>query len=353
MKNAIFYQPPLAVSRQPRHLFELPKVGLLLLVIALLAGLPGASAQTGQRISIHTLFQSEQEELAKLINDWLNENMDIVEEHKNCFAEGIHSTNNFLPWHRIHIRELEDYIREHADASDFTAHIPNINDESFRLPYWRPEDIPPTGDKIPTAFQVTADPVTYPINTPQSNMNFNPDPAAFPIMGQFLSRLSNCQNLADAGFFSDILEAQYHDNGHSIMGGRINENEAPVCLIFWPWHAWVDDLWYYWENNCQGEYDFPFGTGDIITQNFTEIQAPGTSWSSELFVKGEIRIKNGATLTIGQNAVIHFRESSYNGFPTRIVVEPGGTLIVDGATLTGIDVFGDVSNAGDDPGSKY
>lgn len=306
----------------------------------------------GQRMNLHELDGTEQQKLADLINAWLQGNMDIVEEHKACFAEGIHSTNNFLPWHRIHIRELEDYIRENAQASDF-PHISNINDESFRLPMWRPETIPANGDKIPAAFQTTADPLNYPINTPQSNMNFNPDPGDLPIMEQFLTRLTNCQNLADAGFFSDVLEAQYHDNGHTIMGGRINEGEAPVCLIFWPWHAWVDDLWYYWENTCQGEYDLPFGTNDLISQTFTEIQAPGVTWSGEMFVKGEVIVKNGATLTVGQNAIIHFRESRYNGFPTRIIVEPGGTLLIDGATLTGIDVFGNVSNAGDTPGSKY
>lgn len=318
-----------------------------------MAGFSKIFAQSGQRIELHALTAPEQQKLADLIHAWLDENPGIIQEHAACFEDGIHSTNNFLPWHRVHIRELEDYIRENALVADF-PNISNINDESFRLPMWRPETVPATGDKIPLAFQTTADPVTYPVNTPQSTMNFNPDPDDFPIMEQFLERLKICQNLADAGFFSDVLEAQYHDNGHSIIGGRMNEGDAPACLIFWPWHAWVDDLWYYWENTCQGEYDLPFSTTDVISQTFTEIQAPGVIWSGEMFVKGEVIVKSGATLTIGQNAVVHFRESSYNGFPTRIIVEPGGTLIVDGATLTGIDVFGNISNVGDiPPGAKY
>lgn len=341
----------------PSALFSNVKLWLLTLLMALLVDLPGAAAQTGQRMSLHELSTSEKEKLAGLINNWLDENPSIVAEHKACFAEGIHSTNNFLPWHRVHIQQLEDYIRDNANASDFTAHIPNIKDESFRLPYWRPEEVPPTEQKIPTAFQVTFDPVNYPINTPQSDMNFNPDPAQYPEMGDFLDRLAQCENLDDAGFFSDFLEQKYHDNGHTAVGGRFNEGDAPACLIFWPWHAWIDDLWFDWENRCRGEYDLPPSTNHpLLTQTFTEYTSPTASWATGpngMYVKGEVRIKNGATLTVQSGTFVHFRESSYNGFPTRIVVEPGGKLVVDGATLTGIDVFGNISNTGDTPGSKY
>ncbi|GAB4492021.1 MAG: hypothetical protein OHK0019_13100 [Saprospiraceae bacterium] len=326
-------------------------------MIVLLAVLPKVNLQsqiTGQRISIHTLSGAEQAALANLINDWLDENINIVDEHDACFEEGIHSTNNFLPWHRVHIQQLEDYIRENADAGLF-PNIPDIKDESFRLPYWRPEEVPPAGNKIPTAFQATAS------GAPLGSMNF--DPPLLNGMSQVLADIQQCTTAhtpsntpPDIGEFSDDLEQRYHDNGHIAMSGIMVSPRAPDCLIFWPWHAWVDDIWYYWENHCKGEYDLP-GTSDIINPNqfFTEVLPPGTLWTGEMFVKGEVRIKDGATLTIGPNAIIHFRESGYYGgdYPTRIIVEPGGTLVVDGATLTGIDVFGDQSPLGDDPGSKY
>jgi len=303
---------------------------------------PEVNAQTGQRIDLHDLSQTEQQKLADLIQEWLVvEHPGIPEFHDLCFSEGIHSTNNFMPWHRVHIQVLEDYIRENANPVDFPS-ILNINDESFRLPKWQPEITPLGGaPKIPAPFQVRAS------GNPVGSMNFNPVPNT--LMTDFLFLLDNCGTNQDAGGFSDQMEGNYHNQGHGIVGGWMTHNQSPDCLIFWPWHAWVDDLWYIWERDCQGNYDLPFLPGSTVTN----INAPGTPWTGEMFVKGEVRVLDGATLTIAQGAIIHFRESQYNAFPTRIIVEPGGTLIVDGATLTGIDILGSVSNAGDPPGAKY
>lgn len=302
-------------------------------------------------MDLHQLTQSEQEKLAGLIRDFLViDHPGIPEFHDDCFFEGIHSTNNFLPWHRVHIRILEDYIRENANAADF-PNIPNINDAGFRLPKWQPEIMPSGGlPKIPVPFQATASGIP-------GNLNINIDPAGLSSelteMAEFLNRLNNCDNLPQAGFFSDVLEAKYHDHGHTVVGGVMNEQFAPDALLFWPWHAWIDDLWYIWERDCGNfsqPYNFPLASGGTST----EFNGTPPAWTGTMYIKGEIRIKNGATLTIAPGAIIHFRESQYNAFPTRIVVEPGGTLIVDGATLTGIDVFGDLpSTQGDAPGSNY
>ena len=302
-------------------------------------------------MDLHQLTLSEQEKLADMIRDFLViDHPGIPEFHDDCFFEGIHSTNNFLPWHRVHIRILEDYIRENANAADF-PNIPNINDAGFRLPKWQPEIMPSGGlPKIPVPFQATASGIP-------GNLNINLDPAGLSSelteMAEFLDRLNNCDNLPQAGFFSDVLEAKYHDHGHTVVGGVMNEQFAPDALLFWPWHAWIDDLWYIWERDCGNfsqPYNFPLASGGTST----EFNGTPPAWTGAMYIKGEIRIKNGATLTIAPGAIIHFRESQYNAFPTRIVVEPGGTLIVDGATLTGIDVFGDLpSTQGDAPGSNY
>lgn len=132
----------------------------------LLAGLPKTFAQTGQRADLHGLTSAEQQELARLIKDWINSSSpNVAQFHDQCFSEGIHSTNNFLPWHRVHIRELEDYIRDSASAN-----FPNFKLESFRLPKWQPEVTDPNGGpKIPLPFQGTASGI------PNDDMNFNID----------------------------------------------------------------------------------------------------------------------------------------------------------------------------------
>lgn len=185
------------------------------------------------------------------------------------------------------------------------------------------------------------------MNYPIGSMNFDPDPTQYPDMSDFLNnRLIPCFNLADAGFFSNVWEGKYHDHGHSSVGGRFNEPDAPACLIFWPWHAWIDDLWYAWERDCGYDsteaYDIP------TTPGATEYVVNGSeTWAGEMFVKGIVRIPSGAELNIFVGATIHFRSSDYEAFPTRIIVEPGGTLFVQsGATLTGIGVFGSGNEGG-------
>lgn len=73
----------------PPARFCFTNLWLLPLLMALFAGLPGAVAQTGQRISIHTLSNNDQGSLAELIKNWLNENPNIPIEHRDCFNEGI------------------------------------------------------------------------------------------------------------------------------------------------------------------------------------------------------------------------------------------------------------------------
>ncbi|MBK8192779.1 MAG: hypothetical protein IPK76_06135 [Lewinellaceae bacterium] len=86
----------------------------------------------------------------------------------------------------MHIRILEDYIRENANAADF-PNIPNINDAGFRLPKWQPEIMPSGGlPKIPVPFQATASGIP-------GNLNINLDPAGLSSelteMAEFLDRL--------------------------------------------------------------------------------------------------------------------------------------------------------------------
>ena len=46
------------------------------------------------------------------------------------------------------------------------------------------------------------------------------------------------------------LETPYHNSVHGTMGGVMGNFRSPAAPIFLLWHAWVDDLWKSWEQNC-------------------------------------------------------------------------------------------------------
>lgn len=68
-----------------------------------------------------------------------------------------------------------------------------------------------------------------------------------------------------------------------------------------------------------------------------ELQANET-WSTNRNIYGTIVVPNGKTLTINNNAVIRFADTEKLYWPTRIEVEGGGTLIVNGdAVLAAVE----------------
>jgi hypothetical protein len=84
-------------------------------------------------------------------------------------------------------------------------------------------------------------------------------------------------------------------------------------------------------SDCQNKlaYDIKDVTDNVYETSSSEV------WSSPKRVVGKVLIKAGHTLTIS-NTTIEFADSKRVGVNTRIVVEPGGKLIVTNATLTSI-----------------
>jgi len=65
-----------------------------------------------------------------------------------------------------------------------------------------------------------------------------------------------------------------------------------------------------------------------------------TVWNTERYVRGKIVIDPGGTLTV-DGATIHFADGRQTGVPTSIAVKRGGTLnVINGATLTNIEACG-------------
>ena len=93
--------------------------------------------------------------------------------------------------------------------------------------------------------------------------------------------------------------------------------------------------------DCQSRADYSIYHGmdeyDPYTNTYTA-DIGTTLWLVDMNVHGIVRIPGGATLTIGMGATISFADSKQLDHPTRIVVEPGGTLnVVNGAKLTSLD----------------
>ncbi len=97
-------------------------------------------------------------------------------------------------------------------------------------------------------------------------------------------------------------------------------------------------------NDCVG-FTYDYTNHDIITN---------TTWNTNTSVLGLLTIKAPATLTISGNIDVSFSDPNKTGVNSRIIIEKGARLIVDGATLTndsrcpnsewsGINVLGDNS----------
>lgn len=47
--------------------------------------------------------------------------------------------------------------------------------------------------------------------------------------------------------FSEFLEKSIHNPVHVAISGDMNKVEAPNDPLFWPFHAFVDKVWYDWQ----------------------------------------------------------------------------------------------------------
>jgi len=153
---------------------------------------------------------------------------------------------------------------------------------------------------------------------------------------------ANC-DYTDAGSFSNALEDGYHNSGHcnpTGPGSVMCRTYSPSALLFFLWHAQVDEAWYNWERDCAGQYTIYDLADNIYTIN------SNTTWNTDQLVKGEVVIENGATLTIASGVTIRFADDAYEARRTRIVVRAGGRLVVDGATLSGINILGTGGDGG-------
>jgi hypothetical protein len=376
---------------------------LLLCVVVLGATCFKTSAQyTGQRpqrANINTLTNTELQKLAQYISEWISR--DLINHHGDDFQE-IHSTEGFLRFHRDHLFSLDEYIGQQV----------NYQAPLYPCPMWVPHDgtvtyynttcnvpwyfngfEPPVGGGPPAAFNnIDADCNTCSTGLRNNFTGYNPAnpnvqlPPSLtlpsPVSGIY-PRTGLC-SITNAAQLSDEIEGDYfvtgvtgyHNLVHGTLGGYMNGTQsAAAVLLFWPWHAWVDNIWGQWDCKCKlrnGETVNPDRNGNntLVTGAYTlpeGLQVGGSmpsyvpgminattktlTWgdpNNRITVQGKIEILPGWTLEITGGQVVEFLDNRFTeGWDGAGIVvyegngtDPGGTLIVDGATLGGITTMG-------------
>ncbi len=208
-----------------------------------------------RRREIGTFSATDQFELRQLIIAYLTANTGVIPQH---LTSGIHCSNEFfLSWHRGYLADLEAWLMTQNNG---TKYVP--------LPKWYPKTTP-----IPNAFfnslvlpgrAIYGSTTTYPNLITQNLTTFptsNFD--AFQAPGVCATYTAGSQTRACTGFspgtaadnFAKAVEDQ-HDNVHAhpsygIRGSMGAVNTAPAAAIFFLWHGFVDDLYRYYQCQCQ------------------------------------------------------------------------------------------------------
>lgn len=293
------------------------------------------------RKNIETAYtDAERTLLYNYMNEWITAPM--VNEHNNWFNSGIHNTNNFLPWHRVHLQMWETFVKTKPQGYKFIPFPYFDANGSIPRPFNGLDVNGNTIRSVDDDFWVdgNGNATTYAISTINPTYSYV----------SFQTNLNSCgSNWKDVGNFTNGLESSYHNGGHGAIGGIMGSGLSPMSYVFWMWHAWVDEQWYFYEKQCQGTFTVSDLTDHIIT-----LPAGTTTWSTNQLVKGQVQVPKGCTLIINNGAIISFSDSKYNAMKTNITVFPGGRLIIDNATLTGIDILGSENGGtGEAVGVKY
>ncbi|MFK7770981.1 MAG: tyrosinase family protein [Saprospiraceae bacterium] len=157
----------------------------------------------------------------------------------------IHDDFNFMPYHRVYLEGMEDFL------------LRSGHPEFVPLPSWNPDT--PT----PLEFRLV-DPDCMATNCTINVGNGNPNQYCDDDIDWTpdISIPSYLDDLCDYDYsptepfeededgLSRQLEEPYHNEVHEEMGENMFSFASPASPIFWNWHAFLDDMWKDWECNC-------------------------------------------------------------------------------------------------------
>jgi hypothetical protein len=218
---------------QPRSLDEgeepraLPNyrsaAALATLAVAGALGLNDPSLFGGPRKTLNDLTPAQRTELAKLIYTYTHaDHSKVVMEHMSAPPDVHHAPYaHFFTFHHEYLQGLEDYLTSIGK----TEYVP--------LPKWIPGDVPPEfqklipkGAKAPIDFSAFAD-------------------SKLPAFTEDVT--SGATDKTDpTRILADQL-VPVHNEVHNTIGGTMAKMSSPAAPIFWPWHAFLDDIWTEWQ----------------------------------------------------------------------------------------------------------
>lgn len=294
---------------------------------------------------------AQRKEMCELLDEWMTFEM-IEEIHGELFAR-MHTTNDYLRWHRDHFKHLEHFLMMKGK----TQYIPFPKwDPSKPVPSyfngWEPNGTTPY-DNI--SSDLLANCTTCPSREDYSNFNAN---GAFNNNIPLPANLDKNQSLCTAprnnfaNLYSNDQQIEYHNIGHNAFGnGTIMQGtlRAAGAFVFWAWHAHIDDLWREWDI-CKKENSFAYtyGTGLTIASGTT------VTWddpNTPIKIQGNLVIEANATLIIKDGQVVEMLDEYFTDQSCDIIVNKGssgtagGTLQIEsGAVIRGIVAMG--SNSG-------
>ncbi len=212
--------------------------------------------QAQVRRNINSYTATERSTLAGLMMDYIS--AAVVEDHcvhQMITGGHIHSDFDFLPFHRIYLEGMEDFL------------IKNGYPQFVPLPKWDPAGAVPNELRVvdPNCGDAACD-AAHPASSCGSPVNWTPA-QTLPVFLTLPVKPGVNNDICDWNMnptsptapglpdccptgLSREIENPYHNPVHGAMGGVMGNFRSPALPIFWLWHAFVDDLWKSWECTC-------------------------------------------------------------------------------------------------------
>lgn len=181
------------------------------------------------RQDIQNLSSADRTELANLIRAHVTQA--VLEEHRTWHRmhgpggmSGAGSGERFLAFHRNFIGNLEDDL------------IRQGRNQYVPLPTWNPID------PIPAEFSHPGRRTNNPRIPLPTWATAAGGSEVDPVFGY--TSLGQFQSSDELG---QALGARFHGSVHNAVGGDMSSFSSPRDPIFYPWHAFLDDIWSTWE----------------------------------------------------------------------------------------------------------
>lgn len=222
------------------------------------------------RPNINSFTAAERLQLRNLIFTWLNTQIDPMytsgpQRYPLVYMHTMHSsmihhtgTKAFVTWHRYYLQEFENWLMDNG----YSKYVP--------LPYWDPTTC------IPNEFYNSAAGSSALLDSGFPNLTNQciTPPSLTPYVPP-----TSCSHTGEDNF-SDDMENNYHDPNHVAIGGSMGSVfYAPGSAIFWLYHAYIDELWWCYQRNCESLSSDNY-VRDIPSDNGTEPSAATSPWMS-------------------------------------------------------------------------